>query len=73
LQALSLREEAGFKPYLPLDHLLLRDIYLARGDTANAQLHTERASALADEMGLTTLVASMPNIREILAAQSAEG
>jgi tetratricopeptide (TPR) repeat protein len=69
LQALSLREEARFKPYLPLDHLLLRDIYLAKGDTANAQFHTEIASALAEEMGLKTLVSSMPNIRDILAAQ----
>jgi len=69
LQALSLREEARFKPYLPLDHLLLRDVYLAKGDTANAQFHTEIASALAEEMGLKALVSSMPNIRDILAAQ----
>jgi tetratricopeptide (TPR) repeat protein len=69
LQALELREEARFKPYLPLDHLLLRDIYLAKGEMANAQLHTEIASAIASEMGLKTLVSSMPNIRDILAAQ----
>jgi hypothetical protein len=48
---------------------LLRDIYLAKGDTANAQFHTEAASAIASEMGLKTLVSSMPNIRDILAAQ----
>lgn len=59
LQALALREEAQFRPYLPLDHLLIRDIYLAKGDTANAQLHTQHALALAEEMGLHTLVASI--------------
>jgi hypothetical protein len=69
LQALALREEAGFKPYLPLDHLLLRDICLAKGDTANAQFHTKIASAIAEEMGLKMLVSSMPGIRDILAAQ----
>jgi tetratricopeptide (TPR) repeat protein len=52
LQALALREAAGFRPYLPLDHQLVRDIYLAKGDTAQAQLHTQQAQALADEMGL---------------------
>ncbi len=69
LRALELCEEARFKPYLPLDHLLLRDIYLAKVDTANAQFHTEIASAIAEEMGLKTLVSFMPNIRDILAAQ----
>ena len=64
LQALQLREEARFKPYLPFDHLLLRDIYLAKGDTANAQFHTDIASSIASEMGLKTLVSSMPNKRE---------
>jgi tetratricopeptide (TPR) repeat protein len=67
LQALALREEAQFRPYLPLDHLLIRDIYLAKGDTANAQLHTQQALALAEEMGLDALVSSALNIREALA------
>jgi hypothetical protein len=48
---------------------LLRDIYLAKGDTADAQFHTEIASTIAKEMGLKMLVSSMPNIRDILAAQ----
>jgi tetratricopeptide (TPR) repeat protein len=61
LQALALREEAQFRPYLPLDHLLIRDIYLAKGDTTNAQLHTQQASALAEEMGLQTLMSFMLN------------
>jgi tetratricopeptide (TPR) repeat protein len=69
LQALELREKSGFKPYLPLDHLLLRDLYQAKGDATNAQLHTEIASAIASEMGSPMLVSSMPNIREVLAAQ----
>jgi hypothetical protein len=56
LQALELREAARFKPYQPLDHLLLRDIYQVKGDTANAQLHEQRASALAEEMGYPMLV-----------------
>lgn len=69
LKALELREEARFRPYLPLDHLLLRDIYLAEGGTTNAQFHTEIASTIASEIGLKTLVSSMPNIRNILADQ----
>lgn len=72
LQALELREAARFKPYQPLDHLLLRDIYQVKGDTANAQLHEQKASALAEEMGYPMLVSSMPNIRERLAAQQEE-
>lgn len=68
-QAVSLREEAGFKPYLPLDHLLLRDIYLARGDTANAQAQTEIASAIAAELGMETLISSLPNIRDVMASR----
>ena len=72
LQALELREAARFKPYQPLDHLLLRDIYQGKGDTANAQLHEQKASVLAEEMGYPMLVASMPNIRERLAVQQEE-
>jgi len=72
LQTLELREVARFKPYQPLDHLLLRDIYQAKGDTANAQLHEQKASAIASEMGYSMLVSSMPNIRERLAARQEE-
>ncbi len=72
LQTLELREEARFKPYLPLDHLLLRDIYLAKEDPANALFHTEIASAIASEMGYPMLVTSMPDIRDRLAAQQEE-
>lgn len=66
--ALALREAAGFRPYLPLDHLLLRDIYLARGETAQSERHAQSAQALAETLGLQALVASVPNIRDALAA-----
>lgn len=56
-QALSLREAAGFRPYLPFDHLLLSDIYLKKGDTANALLHAEIASTLAREVGSSRALA----------------
>lgn len=68
LQALELREAARFKPYQPLDHLLLRDIYQAKGDIAKAQLHEQKASALAEEMGYPMLVSFVPNLSERLKA-----
>lgn len=68
-EALLLREQARFRPYLPFDHLLLRDIYLASGDQTSAAYHTQQAHALAEEMGLQALVASMRNIRDALAEQ----
>ena len=58
LRALSFREAADFRPYQPFDHLALSDIYLKKGDTANAQFHMQQASALAEEMGFATLVSS---------------
>lgn len=58
-RALSFREAGGFKPYQPLDHLLLRDIYLKKGDTARAQFHMQQASIIASEMGLSALLASV--------------
>ncbi|QYR22893.1 tetratricopeptide repeat protein [Paenibacillus sp. sptzw28] len=58
LEALSLREESGFRPYLPLDHLLLSDIYIKLGDEANALIHTQRAYVLAEEMGYKRALAS---------------
>lgn len=68
-QALALREAAGFKPYLPFDHLLLRDAYLVQGDEEHARHHFEAASAIAEEMGMTRLVSSMPDIRNVLTNQ----
>lgn len=58
-QALAFREASGFRPYQPFDHLTLWDIYLKKGDTANAEFHMQRASTLADEMGFSTLVSSL--------------
>jgi tetratricopeptide (TPR) repeat protein len=58
-RALSFREAGGFRPYQPLDHLTLRDIYLKKGDTARAEFHMQQASALAEEMGLSALLSSI--------------
>ena len=67
--ALSFREAGGFKPYQPFDHLSLRDIYLRKGDTANGQFHMQQASALAEEMGLSTLVSSVIDTTHRLGTQ----
>lgn len=56
-EALSLRQAAGFKPYLPLDHRLLSDIYQAKGNSAQALFHQQQAATLADEMGFAPLIA----------------
>lgn len=56
-QALSLREAANFRPHLPFDHLLLSDIYQAKGERASAVLHAEIASTLANEVGSTEALA----------------
>lgn len=50
-QALSLREAVRFRPFMPLDHLLLRSIHLARGERAQADAHQQQAAALAAEIG----------------------
>jgi tetratricopeptide (TPR) repeat protein len=50
LQALSLREAAGFRPHLPFDHLLLSTVYQAKGDAAHALLHAQFAVSLAAEI-----------------------
>lgn len=57
LQALCLREAANFRPHLPYDHLLLSDIYQARGDVAQALVHAETAISLAQEMNSTRILA----------------
>jgi tetratricopeptide (TPR) repeat protein len=50
-RALSLREAVRFRPFLPLDHLLLRSVHLARGERAQAESHQRQAGALAAEIG----------------------
>ena len=57
-QGLSLREAANFKTNLPFDHLLLSTIYQAKGDTTDALLHAQKASAIASEMEFEEAVAS---------------
>lgn len=66
-RALSSREAAGFRPYQPLDHLTLRDIYQKLGDTARAQFHLQQASTLATELGLFTLVSSTISVTDATA------
>ncbi|WP_165423344.1 tetratricopeptide repeat protein [Ktedonosporobacter rubrisoli] len=56
-QALALREAANFQPYLPFDHLLLSDIYKAKGETAKALLHAQKAVLLAEETGSQSFIA----------------
>jgi tetratricopeptide (TPR) repeat protein len=73
LQALRFREEAGFKPFLPLDHLSLSNIYLTKGDTKNALLHAQRGFALAEEIGYKgALVFSLLSFGDIHVAQKEE-
>jgi tetratricopeptide (TPR) repeat protein len=57
LRELQGREQAGFKPYLPLDHLLLCDIYVRKGDRENAQAHAQEALTLAGQMNYAGAVA----------------
>lgn len=71
-RALSFREAGGFRPYQPLDHLTLRDIYLKKGDAARAEFHLQQASALASEMGLATLVSSAISATDTLGVQNKE-
>jgi hypothetical protein len=48
------------------------DIYLKKGDTANAHLHMQQASTLAEEMGFTTLVSSVIDATNGLGTQKEE-
>ncbi|HEY4388186.1 MAG TPA: tetratricopeptide repeat protein [Ktedonobacteraceae bacterium] len=68
-QALTFREAASFKPFLPLDHLLLRSIYQMQGDTTNAQFHLQRASAIASEIGHPEIVSSILEAERMQASQ----
>ena len=71
-EALALREAAGFRLYQPLDHLLIRDVALARGDLAQAQRSGERAMELAHVLGLQQLVSSYLAQRPTPATQQAK-
>jgi tetratricopeptide (TPR) repeat protein len=59
LDALAFREVADFMPYQPLDHLLLRDIYMAQDDAAKIAYHAERVSTLAQAIGHGQMFADM--------------
>lgn len=52
LRSLALREEIGFKRYLPPSHNLVGEIYFLQGDVEHALLHQQQAYALAQEMNL---------------------
>lgn len=70
LQALTFRKAAGFQPFLPFDHLLIGDIYLARGDAANALLYAQQANALAKVYDQKrALVFSLLSLGDIQVAQ----
>lgn len=51
-EALALREEINFQLYLPFDHLLLAQVYLAMEDLTHAWLHYQEAEALASKLEL---------------------
>ncbi len=52
LTSLALREEIGFRVYLPHSHILVGDIYLKREDSESALINYQNAQALAEEMGI---------------------
>ncbi len=54
LTSLALREEIGFRVFLPYSHVLVGDIYLAREDSENAFINYQNAQGLAEEMGMKT-------------------
>jgi tetratricopeptide (TPR) repeat protein len=51
-RSLALREEMGFKVYIPSAQLLLSDIYIARDDLAQALDYCQQAEQLCREMNL---------------------
>jgi hypothetical protein len=59
LDALAFREAADFMPYQPLDHLLLRDIYMAKDDAEKIAYHAERVSTIAQAIGHGEMFADM--------------
>lgn len=59
-RALSLREASGFRPYQPLDHLLIKDIALAQGDLELARHHVRQANAHCVAMDLPALITAEP-------------
>ena len=70
LTSLALREEIGFRIYLPHSHILVGDIYLQREDSENALINYQNAQALAEEMGIqNALILSLLAIGNIQLVQ----
>ncbi len=70
LSSLALREEIGFKRYLPPSHGLVGEIYLAQHDLERALFHSRRAYELAQEMNLQTFMMwSLFSLGDIYLAQ----
>ncbi|CAG7654786.1 tetratricopeptide repeat protein [Paenibacillus allorhizosphaerae] len=69
-RALALRQQTGFMPYEPLDHLLLCDIYLKLGKFEQAQSHAQKAYEIAEQLGYKRTIASaLLSLGDILAAR----
>lgn len=71
LRSLALREEIGFKRYLPPSHALVGEIYFAQHDLERTLFHNQRAYELAQEMNLPTFMMwSLYSLGEIHLAQN---
>jgi tetratricopeptide (TPR) repeat protein len=71
LTSLALREEIGFRVYLPHSHILVGDIYLAREDSENALINYQNAQGLAEEMEIkNALIRSLLAIGNIQLVQA---
>lgn len=69
LESLSLREELGYKRYLPFSHVLVGDVYMAKEQHADALPHYQKAYALAEELDLKNAVAfSLVSIGDVCLA-----
>ena len=70
LTSLALREEIGFRVYLPHSHILVGDIYLEREDSESALINYQNAQALAEEMDIkNALILSLLAIGNIQLVQ----
>ncbi|MBB6735650.1 tetratricopeptide repeat protein [Cohnella zeiphila] len=58
LKALALREESGFRPHLPLDHLLASEIFMRLDRTEEAWNHANEAYELAERLGIKRAASS---------------
>lgn len=56
LRSLALREEIGFKRYLPPSHGLVGEVYFRQQNLERAMFHNQRAYELAQEMNLPSFI-----------------